>query len=184
MCFMDIYFLSSNKYKIEEVKNILEGGKINIIPYKMSIKEIQSKDIEEIVIDKAVKAFKVLRRPVLVEQTGLYIVELGGFPGGLTQIFWDSILADKFCLYFKNTNVTAKTILAFCDGRSIETFDGDVKGKIVDSPRGDRSFQWDCVFEPVGYDKTFAEMGLAKNKISMRKKALDKLRKYLEDEND
>lgn len=180
---MEIYFLSSNIYKIKEVKDILENDSLNIIPYMLPIKEIQSRDIEEIVIDKVIKAFEMLRRPALVEQTGLYIDELGGFPGGLTQIFWDSILADKFCYYFKNTNVTAKTILGYCNGKAIITFEGNISGKIVESPQGNRDFQWDCVFKPVNYDTTFAEMGDNKNKISMRKIALDKFKKYLE-END
>ena len=47
--------------------------------------------------------------------------------------------------------------------------------------RGNRDFQWDCVFQPDTYDKTFAEMGEQKNTISMRKIALEKLRNYLEE---
>ncbi len=181
---MDIYFISSNKYKIEEVTKFFNGSLINIIPYKEDIKELQSDDIDEIVFDKLIKAFKIVRRPLFVEHTGLYINELNGFPGGLTQVFWDSILADKFCFYFKNYSVTAKTVIVYCDGKSTKKFEGEINGKIVESPRGDRSFQWDCVFEPVGSNNTFAEMDDDKCKISMRTKALEKLKKHLEANND
>jgi XTP/dITP diphosphohydrolase len=47
-------------------------------------------------------------------------------------------------------------------------------------PRGERGFGWDKIFKPKGYDKTLGEMSLdEKNKISMRKKALVKLKNYL-----
>ena len=46
-------------------------------------------------------------------------------------------------------------------------------------PRGNREFQWDCVFIPKGYEETFAEMGKKKNEISMRKLAFDSFREFL-----
>lgn len=181
---MDIYFLSSNQSKIAEIENILQSKSITIHSVEKKINEIQSNDMQEIAKDKALKAFKEIGRCVLVEQTGLLIQDFGNLPGGLTQIFWDSLEADKFSNIFSkigSAEAVAKTVLAFCDGKSIKVFEGEIKGHIVCPPRGDRSFQWDCVFEPRGYDKTFAEMGKEKNKISMRKLALDNLKAYLED---
>lgn len=179
---MKIYFVSSNKNKIDEVKAILGSNEIEVIAVDKKIHEIQSEDMEKIVRDKAIKVFEKIRRPLLVEQTGLLIKDFGNLPGGLTQIFWDSLEADKFGEIFSHigsAEVTAKTVLAFCDGKKVYTFDGTVDGKIISPPRGDRKFQWDCVFVPQGYDKTFAEMGAEKNKISMRRVALEKLRDYL-----
>ena len=72
--------------------------------------------------------------------------------------------------------------IAYCNGKHIKTFDGDISGQIVFPPRGNRDFQWDCVFQPDGYEQTFAEMGDKKNAISMRKIAVEKLKKYLEEE--
>lgn len=181
---MDIYFLSSNKYKINEVQTILNSPDINIHSISQKINEIQSNDMKEIALDKALKAFQQIGRPILVEQTGLLIKDFGNLPGGLTQIFWDSLEADKFSDIFSkigSAEVTAKTVLAFCDGKHIHTFEGEVDGHIVCPPRGNKDFQWDCVFEPLGYNKTFAELGDKKNEISMRKIALEKLRTYLEE---
>ena len=60
-------------------------------------------------------------------------------------------------------------------------FEGIVKGKIVE-PRGESDFGWDPIFVPEGFGKTFAEMGVEeKNKISHRKIALEKLRKFVEE---
>lgn len=181
---MDIYFLSSNNNKIIEAQKILNSPDINIHSVSKKINEIQSNDMKEIALDKALKAFQQIGRPILVEQTGLLIKDFGNLPGGLTQIFWDSLEADKFSDIFSkigSAEVTAKTVLAFCDGKHINTFEGEVDGHIVCPPRGNKAFQWDCVFEPLGYDKTFAELGDEKNKISMRKIALEKLRRFLEE---
>lgn len=181
---MNVYFLSSNKYKIAEVQAILNSETISVLPRNEKINEIQSNDMEEIAIDKAIKAFMNIGRPVIVEQTGLLLRDFGNLPGGLTQIFWDSLEADNFARYFSATEtalVVAKTVIAYCDGRTIKTFEGEIEGRIVSPPRGNRDFQWDCVFQPIGYEETFAEMGEKKNDISMRKIAVQKLKEYLGD---
>lgn len=180
---MNIYFLSSNKFKIQEVQSILNSINIDVLPVPSKINEIQSDNMKEIAMDKVLKAFQEIGRPILVEQTGLLIKDFGNLPGGLTQIFWDSLEADKFSEIFSkigSSEVTAKTVLAFCDGKHILTFEGTIDGHIINPPRGNKDFQWDCVFEPIGYDKTFAELGDEKNKISMRRIALNKFKTYLE----
>jgi len=180
---MNIYFLSSNEHKVNEMKSILDSEVITVLPVKKKISEIQSNDMQEIAIDKVLKAFVSIGRPIFVEQTGLILKDLGGLPGGLTQIFWDSLQADNFSKYFSGTetaNVIAKTVIAYCDGKQIQTFEGEITGIIVCPPRGNRDFQWDCVFQPDTYIETFAEMGEKKNEISMRKIATEKLREYLE----
>ena len=181
---MDIYFVSSNKHKISEVQAILNSTDIRIHAVSEKIDEIQSMDMNEIAINKALKAFRKIGRPTLVEQTGLLIKDFGNLPGGLTQIFWFSLKAEKFSDIFSKIGsgeVTAKTVLAFCDGKRIHTFEGEVEGHIVSPPRGNSEFQWDCIFEPIGYNKTFAELGTQKNEISMRKIAVEKFRTYLEE---
>lgn len=178
---MEVYFLSSNKNKIKEVKEILLDVNIKVKPINLKINEIQSLDMTEIVRDKALKAFKKIGRPVLVEQTGLLIKNFGNLPGGLTQIFWDSLEKEKFCEIFSKNGyqeVIAKTILGFCDGKKIEIFEGEIEGNISSSPYGDETFQWDCVFIPKGCTETFAQLGTIKNEISMRRIALDKLKEY------
>jgi XTP/dITP diphosphohydrolase len=112
----------------------------------------------------------------------LFIDRLNGFPGGLTQVFWDTLEADRVSELFgqaPDTGVTAKTLIGYCDGRSIHRFRGEVRGRIASEPRGDRAFQWDCVFIPDGFTETYAEMGDAKNTISMRRIALDALATHL-----
>jgi Xanthosine triphosphate pyrophosphatase len=119
---------------------------------------------------------------VFVEHTGLYINSLNEFPGGLTQIFWDKLQADKFSELLgrgHDTNVVAKTIIGYCDSRKIYLFEGAIKGTISKEPKGNRDFQWDCIFIPDGFTETFAEMGDKKNEISMRRIAFDQFKAFL-----
>ena len=206
-----IYFISTNEHKINEAQAIFDQKKLGIQVKKYDskeIKEIQSKDMEEIVLDKALKVYKSLQRPLFVEHTGLMIKDFGGLPGGLTQVFWSSFLppgADKttdkkqkltnnmiacnnFCKHFGGKAVTAVTWIAFCDGKQIKTYHGEIDGTIPQKPQGESTFQWDPVFLPNGYsNQSFAEMtaeGKAgenkKDQISMRRKALDDFANDLE----
>nr|WP_259640530.1 non-canonical purine NTP pyrophosphatase [Pseudomonas savastanoi] len=58
-------------------------------------------------------------------------------------------------------------------------FEGSIEGAVPLVPAGPTDFQWDCVFVPNGHTQTFAEMGPAKDAISMRRKALDQFAQYL-----
>ncbi|MBJ7537768.1 non-canonical purine NTP pyrophosphatase [Marinomonas transparens] len=179
---MEINFVTKNPYKFLEVEAILGGVGVSIVHAPLTIHEIQTEDINLIVRDKALKAFSKVGRPVFIEHTGLYIDSLQGFPGGLTQVFWDKLKAEKFSELFgglENTLLTAKTVIAFCDAKKVYTFEGAIEGNIAPEPRGSRDFQWDCVFIPKGFQDTFAEMGEKKNEISMRKLAFDNFRNFL-----
>lgn len=179
---MEIRFVTKNPHKAKEVETIIGDIGISIIHAPLTIHEIQTEDIYKIVRDKVLKAFNQIGRPVFIEHTGLYIDSLQEFPGGLTQVFWDKLEADKFSELLgglENTSLTARTVIAYCDAKKIYTFEGAVEGKISPEPKGDRAFQWDCVFIPNGYTETFAELGEKKNEISMRKLAFDKFREFL-----
>jgi len=177
-----IRFVTKNPHKAKEVESILGDIGVSIVHAPLIIHEIQTEDIQDIVRDKVLKAFKMVGRPVFIEHTGLYIDSLQGFPGGLTQVFWDKLKADKFSELLgslDNTSLTARTVIAYCDAKKIHIFEGSIEGNIASEPKGNRDFQWDCVFIPNGYKETFAELGEKKNEISMRKLAFDKFREFL-----
>jgi len=177
----EIRFVSGNEHKLLEARTILETANITVHPFKYPIEELQTINTDRLVKDKATKAFEHLGEPLFVEHTGLYLTSLNGFPGGLTQIFWDTLQADRFAELFgaSENGVKAKTVICYVDGKRFHIFEGEIEGKIAPIPRGDRAFQWDCVFVPDGYTETFAELGALKNEISMRKRALDSFAAYI-----
>jgi XTP/dITP diphosphohydrolase len=179
---LDIRFVSGNKYKLEEASSILAQAGVNVIPLKITVEELQTENTERLVKDKTLKAFREVGRPLFVEHTGLYLNHLQGLPGGLTQIFWDTLEEKKFAELFgtvPDPSVTAKTLIGYTDARQFFFFSGEVRGRIAPQPRGPTGFQWDCVFIPEGFEQTFAEMGPKKNDISMRRKALDQFASFL-----
>jgi XTP/dITP diphosphohydrolase len=178
---MHLFFVSKNRFKQEEARKILVPLGIAVEADHTEIHELQTVDTETLVRDKAVRAFKEIGRPLFVEHTGLYLDMLGGFPGGLTQIFWDSVKKERFASLFASDDykAVAKTTIGFVDGSRVHLFHGELAGRIVAPPRVDNGFQWDCVFVPQGETESFSEMGERKNRISMRRKALEALRNHL-----
>jgi XTP/dITP diphosphohydrolase len=173
---LDVYFLSSNDHKIAEAAEILAPSGIVVLPLRIKIEELQTTDVPKLVRDKALRAFREVGRPLFVEHTGLHIPYLNGFPGGLTQVFWDTLEADRFAGLIGRSpdpRVTAQTTVCFVDGKQFQQYVGSADGRVPPEPRGPRDFQWDCVFVPDGYQQTYAELGAKKNKISMRLKALE-----------
>lgn len=182
MTTIDIRFLSRNEFKLKEAAEILAAVGVKVIPLKASIEELQTQDMEALVKDKTLKAFGKVGRPLFVEQTGLFLNHLNGLPGGLTQIFWDTLQADRFSELFgtvADPRVIARTVVGYTDGKQFFSFTGEIAGTIAAAPKGPREFQWDCVFLPDHEGRTFAEMGEQKNTISMRRRALDEFAAFL-----
>jgi len=175
---MEVYFVTSSNEKVREAEEIL-GIKLKQI--KLNLKEIQSLDVKEVATDKARRAFSIIKKPVIVEDTGLYIESLNGFPGALIKWVLKTIGNKGLCkIVGRNRKAIAKTCVCFFDGRKCKVFSGNINGKIAKRPRGNEGFGWDSIFIPEGYTKTFAELGTKeKNKISMRRKAFLKLREFL-----
>lgn len=176
-------FVTSNPFKVEEAAAILAPHEVSVHGLDIKIEELQTEDADHLVRDKLLKAFRLVGRPLFVEHTGLYLSHLNGLPGGLTQLFWDRLEAERFCELFGrtvDTSVTARTIIGYVDGRQRHTFKGEAAGHIPDSPRGPRDFQWDCCFIPDGQTETYAELGKErKNEISMRRLALEAFASFL-----
>jgi len=73
-----------------------------------------------------------------------------------------------------------RTVIALILDGHVTTFEGIVNGEIIRERRGGEGFGYDPIFQPEGYDKTFAELGLdIKNHISHRARAVAKLCDYL-----
>jgi len=177
-------FLTKNEYKIREMQTLFKRSGIMLNPIKHSIEELQTEDVDKLLRHKILSAFSYVGRPVFVDHTCLRIKGFADLPGGLTQIFWDRLQDKMFAHFFSNLEpnlVVATTDIAYCDGKQIFTFHGEIEGSIAKKSRGSTDFQWDCVFIPSGYQLTFAELGDKKNEISMRRIAFDSFINFLKE---
>jgi len=174
-----IYFATTNENKLREAREIL---KVVVEGVKLQIDEVQTLNPEEAAEKKAQAAYKAYGKPVLVEDTSLFFDALNGLPGVLVDYFMDSLGNEGLLRIMKNEKnrgIKAITTLSIFDGETNRTFKGEVFGSLAKKILGKSGFGWDPIFIPKGFDKSFAQMtSEEKNKISMRRKAFLKLKKY------
>ena len=175
---MKLLFLTGNKNKLQEAKDIM-GDLAKINNKKIELPEIQSTSVEEVVKEKLNVAYKIVKKPVFCEDTGLYIKNMNNFPGALIK-FYEEHLGNKGISTFNGgSKAYAETVIGYHDGKNIHFFKGRINGTIAKKPSG-KGFGWDPIFIPKNYKKTFAQISNEdKNKISMRAKAFKKFKKFL-----
>lgn len=152
-----VTFITGNEHKARILEDYLE---FPVLHKKVELDELQSLDLREIVEHKIRQAFKLLKSPVLVEDVGLTIHGMGKLPGPFIKWFEKELGLEKICRLvdsFEDRSATAGVCFGYYDGKEIELFDGQVKGKIANHPKG-RGFGWNPVFIPDGASKTYAEM--------------------------
>lgn len=139
---------------------------------------------------KAHAAAKATGLPALADDSGIEVDGLGGAPGVHTADWamtpqgrdfvramtrtWEALEAAR-APYPRTARFRATMVLAWPDGHD-EVFAGKVEGQVVWPMRGVQGHGYDPMFQPDGYEITFAEMDPAeKNRISHRADAFGKL---------
>ena len=177
---MKINFVTSDQYKFKEFAEI---SGLDLAQVDLDLEEIQAVDVGKVAEHKARQAFVMIKKPVIVVDTGLYCEAWNGLPGALAKWFDQTIGYAKLCnLLGKDRAARAQTVIGYYDQNGYRAFSGEVFGEIAKNPRGDYAFGWDVIFAPKGFNQTFAEMGkIEKNKISMLKIAIDKFKDFLQE---
>ncbi|MFH1779676.1 MAG: non-canonical purine NTP pyrophosphatase [Candidatus Micrarchaeota archaeon] len=174
---MKIFFCTTNEGKFLEARSVLSELGVSLELNKIDLSEPKVFSINEIVLSKARRAFEELREPVLVEDTGLFLLDYQDFPGAFSKVLIQGAGLTGFLRLTEGTSRQAefRTLVAFKDNTREKVFEGKIKGSILTEPRGNAlsSLQYDSVFVPEGWSKTFAEAGSQeKNKVSHRALAL------------
>ncbi|KYN42213.1 Inosine triphosphate pyrophosphatase [Trachymyrmex septentrionalis] len=181
---LPIVFVTGNAKKLEEFIAILgKDFSRRIMSKKVDLPEYQG-EVDDICRDKCRAAANLMKGPVIIEDTCLCFNALKGLPGPYIKWFLEKLGPEGLhrMLYgFEDKSAEAVCTFGYCSGEDSEVhlFQGRTQGTIV-SPRGSRDFGWDPCFQPLGYDKTYAELPKEeKNKISHRSRAIEKLKDYL-----
>ncbi len=170
----EIFFASSNSNKFSEAKNILSKFGIKLKFLKCHLREIQSSNLEEIAREKVIQAFLLCSKPVLVEDDGLFINSLNGFPGPYSSFIYNTI-GNKGILKLMSGQRSAvfRSVIAYCEREGdVRLFSEDALGKISKKEIG-RKWGFDPIFIPRGQNKTYSKLE-EKNIISHRYLALRK----------
>ena len=169
----DLLFVSSNIHKFKEAKKILNSFEINIEFLKLDLEEIQSNSIKEIATKKAQDAFSKCKKPLIIEDDGLHIDSLDGFPGPYSS-YVQKTIGNQGILNLMKKDRSAKFIsnITYCDKISFKCFEGKLSGTIANSEKG-KGWGFDSIFIPKNTKQTFGEL-IEKNNVSHRYKALKK----------
>ena len=117
--------------------------------------------MEEVLRAKAWHAWQRLQHPVVVEETGLELAALNGFPGPLVKWMLAAVGADgiaRIALASGNPKARAVCLLMWTDGVQSVLARGETAGDLVLPPRGANGFGWDPVFRPAGEIRTYGEL--------------------------
>lgn len=185
-------FVSTSKPKIEEFKTIvnsrfeysLVNEEYNNLDYPEII-EIQG-NIEEVANDKAIRAFQIFKKPVIVDDESLNIVELNGFPGPYLKDFQNSLRNEGMYNFFIKFNCTliSRVIYAVSfDGVNVTQFSGESKFNCIkyrENKEKEANF-WEVITHDNINNKRLSELSSSEKNYDwyMRKQAIDKLVDYM-----
>lgn len=182
-----VFFATGNINKFNEARSILSLYGISVGMLRMKGDEIQSDSLKEIAETAVTNAYYRTKLPIFVEDAGLFINALDGFPGPYAAYVYKTIHNSGLLKLMENiTDRHAKfqSVIAYCDKTLCEPkcFWGESKGKITQTehkPLGKTAFGFDPIFQPVGIKRSFAEMNIPeKNGFSHRAMALRKFAEW------
>jgi XTP/dITP diphosphohydrolase len=163
-----IVFASTNESKFKEIFLHLRNFDIEIEFMRFRSTEIQSEILEDVALEKSKAAYEKIGQPLIVEDTGLFINSLNGFPGPYSSYVFRTIgnsgildlLSNK-----SNRSAFFRSVIAYNDGNTKRTFTGITKGEINDHIT-EGGWGYDPIFTPEGSSITYGQQGI-KNKISI-----------------
>lgn len=194
---MELIIATRNLHKVREIREMLKNLKhidilslMNFSNYELP--EETGKSFEENAAIKAKDASVKLGHWVLADDSGLVIPSLQGRPGVFSKRYAgddatdaenrQKLLKEMESLRDLQRSAYFECCLVLASPEGIKkTSHGIVEGAIAEKEKGRSGFGYDPIFIKNDYDRTFAELDeQTKNKISHRRKAIDKLLAVLE----
>jgi XTP/dITP diphosphohydrolase len=176
-------FVTTNEGKFSEAERILAGIGIDIEMLSIEYPEMQGESLKEVVLFGLNWLRQKVEGDAIIEDSGLFIESLGGFPGVFSSYVFKTLGLDGVLKLMESENARGARFES-CIGVLIEdrvmTFSGACQGTISERIAGSRGFGYDPIFVPSGESRTFGEMETdEKNNISHRGSAFRKLADYL-----
>jgi XTP/dITP diphosphohydrolase len=173
---MEVLFATSNQHKVLEARKIGRLYGIEFRQLKSPYPEIRSDSVADVACEGARFVYSKIKKPVIVEDSGLFINALNGFPGTYSRFVFDRIGFEGILDLMAGKHDRSAffgSAVGYCNGKCCRTFEGTVKGTIAKSASGSSGFGYDPVFVPKGFKKTFAQDSKLKERISHRTRAFE-----------
>ncbi len=177
----EFYFATGNDHKVEEARAALAQYNIEVKKLDQLQKlEIQHPDLGEIASSALALIVAKTIKPVFVEDAGLFVHQLNGFPGPYSSYVFETLGNEgilKLLEEAKTRKADFRSAVAFgMNGKWLANFSSTTEGTVQMQARGENGFGFDPIFVPMWTSKTFAEMPLKEKTIySHRAKAISKL---------
>ncbi len=180
----ELTFATSNRHKFAEVRAILADRGISVAMRAMELREIQADTLEEIAAEKVREASLIVDGPVIVEDTGLFIDDLRGFPGPYSAYVFRTLGNQGILRLLEDTadrRATFNSVFAYGDaGGAVECFAAEAPGTMALACRGE-GWGYDPIFVPDNASgRTYGELGDDKNRLSHRRAALERLARWMQ----
>jgi XTP/dITP diphosphohydrolase len=174
------FFVTGNIHKFQEARTELRKHSISLAMLNIDAVEIQSDDLKEIAKTSASDAAENTNMPVFVEDAGLFINVLKGFPGPYSSFVHRTLGTKGILKLMAGTDQRTAyfcSVVAFCnpdENAEPVCFEGKVNGRITRREKGTSGFGFDPIFEPdAELGMVFAQMTTEeKNKHSHRAQSL------------
>jgi len=175
-----IAFITSNKGKVAEASARLAPLGYMVVQKNLGYPEIQADSLQEVAWFGIDYVRTRLRTTFFLEDSGLFIASLAGFPGVYSKYVYQTIGLQGVLRLLEtkpDRSAVFRSVIAYAQpGQDPEVFVGECVGTIAKDARGTGGFGYDPIFIPQGWTKTFAEVSpQEKNTVSHRGKALDLL---------
>jgi non-canonical purine NTP pyrophosphatase (RdgB/HAM1 family) len=161
---MKLIFVTGNDGKFATAQKVMANYNIELIQEKVEIKEIRSDEIEEIAVDKAKQAFQILKKPLIVDDSGFIVESLKKFPGTYVNFVLKSIgLQGLLKLVGEDRGCYFKSVLVYVDetGKT-KVFQANSYGTLAETiSENEHGEAWSDlwkVFIPRGRTKTMNDM--------------------------
>ncbi|NWF95310.1 MAG: XTP/dITP diphosphatase [Candidatus Thorarchaeota archaeon] len=171
----ELVVLTQNQHKLAEISPLFQEYGIHFETTSMPKYEIRADSVEEVARVAAEYAYRTLMRPLVTDDTGLFIRALNGFPQTypafvLSTIGTGGIL--KILEGVEDRSAKFVTAVGYCDENGLRSFVGEMEGTIALTQAGSGGFGYDPIFIPRGESRTYAQLSLEeKVAISHRTKA-------------
>lgn len=175
----ELTFVTGNAGKVAEVQSLLAPLGITVNQDGRGYPEIQADTFEGVAAAGVEWPLASgLKPPFLIEDAGLFIDALQGFPGVYSRYALDTIGCAGILRLMQDIELEGRTAsfrahVRYVDGDGTQHgFEGACRGRIADRAKGSLGFGFDPVFVPGGHDRTFAELSAdEKNRLSHRGQA-------------
>ena len=179
---MKLLFVTGNLHKFQEAERILKEYDVIIERKDVKCEEIRAESCEEVVLSCLSLLRRKMNKPFFVEDSGLFIKALNGFPGTLSSWVFKKIGNEGILRLMRGKSIRDARFIssvAAWDGKSEGVFSGEARGYISRRMQGNDGFGYDPIFIPEGSKRTFAEEQAAKMLCSHRRRALEKMAEWL-----